>query len=116
MIYRYFFHLLRTVFGFYQKPFSSEWDSRLNEIIDSGSIVEAGEHTVIYQMGSDVIEVWISNRWYSFAHVYLVNGKFVSKEFQNRPRLNTMIRLWDIYSVERNKFLSQEYDQLFKKN
>ncbi|HBC9089455.1 TPA: hypothetical protein KE767_004467 [Citrobacter koseri] len=114
MLYKYIGHLLRMVSGFYQISFSEEWDFRLNEIMVNGAIVEAGEHTVTYQFDGDVIEIWVSNKWYAFGHIYRVNDKLVSKEFQNRPALKTMYRLWDTYSEARNKRLAEEYQSLFK--
>lgn len=106
-------HCANTLFGMYQRPYSEAWDKHLNEIMDGYKYVEAGQYTITFEYENDIIEIWTSNRWYAFGHIYYVNGKGVEKEHEFRPRFMTMLRLWDLYSSERNKFLNENYDALF---
>lgn len=98
----------------HQQKFSEEWDERLNELLDMGEIVDCSEHTLSIEYLGNEIEIWCSNRWYSFAHAYRVNGTPVDKNRQYRPRLKTMFRLQGVFQSERNKALDNDYLALFK--
>lgn len=106
-------HIENTIFGMYQKPFSSDWDNRLNEAITHGEVVRAGEHTIEIKHNGILMSVWVSNRWYAFGHLHYINGKFVPEELQYRPRFKTMERLFALYKRERDEFLNSEYKNLF---
>lgn len=106
-------HIGNTVFRMYQKPFSRDWDKRLNEVIEHGKVVRAGEHTIEIQHNGIVMSIWTSNRWYSFGNLHYINGKYVPEELQFRPRFKTMEKLWELYQRERSEFLDSEYKNLF---
>lgn len=106
-------HIGNTVFRMYQKPFSSDWDNRLNEAITHGKVVRAGDHTIEIKHNEILMSIWVSNRWYAFGNLHYINGKFVPEELQFRPRFKTMERLFTLYKRERTKFLNSEYKNLF---
>jgi hypothetical protein len=84
MIYFEMFKVWLSVLGgiLFQESYSAGWDKKLNELMDAGVEVDMSYHTVI--LGG--IEIWTSNRWYSYAHAY-------GKEFPRaRPSIKTMIR------------------------
>lgn len=107
-------HIANTIFGMYQRPFSRDWDSRLDDAITHGEVIRAGEHTLEIIHGDNLLSVWVSNRWYSFGHLWYANGKPVNGDIQFRLRFKTMRRLWDLYQRERCAFLDSEYKNLFK--
>lgn len=72
-----------TFFGaLHQYPYCDIWDKKLNELIDAGN-AKMGYHTLIFNN----IEVWVSNRFYSYGHIYRAGIK------AHRPSIKTMIRL-----------------------
>lgn len=106
-------HIGNTIFGMYQRQYSSDWDLRLDEAITHGKVIKAGECTLEIVQDDDLLSVWIANRWYAFGHLYYANGKFVERNIQFRPRFKTMKRLWALYQKERAEFLNVEYKSLF---
>lgn len=45
-------------------------------------------------IGEHTVEVWIANHWYSFGHLYRLDGEYVSPSCRHRPRFRTMRRLY----------------------
>lgn len=86
-------HAARTVCGFYLHPFSKAWDEELNHILDCGAILRITECTITIFTKTDVVEIWIANQWHACAHVHLINGIEVPKNWV-RPRFRTMRRLY----------------------
>lgn len=84
MLYFEMFKVWVSVLGgsLFQESYSEGWDKKLNELMDQDVEVRTSYHTVIL----DGIEIWTSNRWYSYAHAY---GKKFPKA---RPSIKTMIR------------------------
>lgn len=106
-------HIGNTIFGMYQRQFSSEWDKRLDDAITHGKVIKTSEYTIEIMHGYDLLSIWVENRWYAFGHLYYANGKFVERNIQFRPRFRTMNKLWDLYKKERYAFLDSEYKNLF---
>lgn len=75
----------------FQKSYSRAWDKTLENLIDTKTPVKFNPHTV--EIGD--YEVWISNRWYSYATPYC--GAFsVSKRVPEcRPSIKVMIKFSD---------------------
>ncbi|MBA8034187.1 hypothetical protein HV096_19275 [Citrobacter freundii] len=107
-------HFANLIFGMYQHTFSEWWDSRLNNLLDKGEVIEAGMYTLRIKYKGDGIEIWCSNKWYSFGNEYRVNNRTVDNERQYRPRFKTMVKLWNIYQSEREKHLDEDYLSMFK--
>ncbi|WP_051640572.1 hypothetical protein [Siccibacter colletis] len=107
-------HFANTLFRMHQQPFSDEWDARLNELLDHGEIVDCRENTLTIKYLGNEVDIWCSNKWYSFGHAWRVNGFYVDINRQYRPRINTMVRLWDVFQTERNMALDNEYLSLFR--
>ncbi|EOF6267714.1 hypothetical protein ACK1GW_004997, partial [Salmonella enterica] len=82
MLKNYLCHIANTLTGMYQLPFSQEWDARLNKLLDEGVLLSVGEYTATFSAGENTVEVWIANRWYSFGHLYCLDGEYVSPSCQ----------------------------------
>lgn len=89
----YLNHGLRLLFGMHQKPFCKEWDELLNSVMDEGEIVDSSECTITFQYAGKRYGVWIENQFYSFGHIYYLDGKSVASKYYRRPSLKTMVRL-----------------------
>lgn len=111
----YLAHIGNSIFGMYQQPYSAEWDSLLNSILDEGRIKEVRSCAMTFEYQGNDIEVWCMNKWYSFGHVYSVNGQSVGRGREFRPSIKTMVRLWAVYSELYEKQLDSDYFNLFKK-
>lgn len=89
---KYLGHVIRIVTGMYQEEYNKDWDAKLNELLDkhweSASLSQNG---VVLRLG--VWQVWVGNKWYAYGHSYYVADKYISREFQYRPKMSTMIRL-----------------------
>jgi hypothetical protein len=83
-------HSVNTVLVMYQAPFSEAWDRHLRRILAEGEITEINQHAVTFLYGGDVLEIWIANRWYFYAHLFRLNGECVERKLQARPRFKTM--------------------------
>ncbi|EBN8660567.1 hypothetical protein ACK1DB_001181 [Salmonella enterica] len=94
MLKDYLCHIANTLTGMYQLPFSQEWDARLNELLDEGVLLFVGEYTATFSTGEHTVEVWITNRWYSFGGLYCFDGECAPQHLQARPRFRTMRRLY----------------------
>lgn len=102
----WFRHLCCTVLRMYQQPYSHEWDVQLNRILDKGTVVEASTCTLTLHYEGMYYEVWTSNRWYAFGHLYRTGTQsdyerrrcaMVPKKGWRRPRFRTMLRLWSVF-------------------
>ncbi|UCQ42998.1 hypothetical protein [Edwardsiella piscicida] len=111
----YIGHALRTVTGFYQEPFSEEWDLRLNDMIENGDVVECRENAVDFLYRGSVISLWVGDKWYSFGYEYLINGGDVPEDMRFRPRFKTMKKLWGLHSNYRRKDLIEYYTALHER-
>ena len=122
----YIGHAFRTVFRFYQKPYSEEWDTVLNELLDSlengKASVEMRDHCLRFSFEKEVYEVWVANRWYAYGNLYVekkANVRLslgIPDEYRYRPKFSTMIRLNDVCrnleSVHHEVKVNQLYDSI----
>ena len=125
-LFLYIGHAFRTVFGVYQRPYSKEWDTVLNQLLDA---VEQGKcsaeiknYCICFKFEEEVCEVWVANRWYAYgillakqkANVHWNND--IPHEYQYRPKFSTMIRLNDVCrnleSVHHEVKINQLYDSI----
>ena len=122
----YIGHAFRTVFRFYQKPYSEEWDTVLNELLDAlekgKASVEMRDHCLRFSFEKDTCDVWVANRWYAYGNLYAEKKTNVSLSLgipdkcQYRPKFSTMIRLNDVVTnlknVEQRVKINQLYDSI----
>ena len=93
MILDYMGHVLRIVFKFYQEPFSKKWDTQLNMLIVFGTVVKVTPYTIIFEYNKNHYEVWLANKYYSYAFIRRYNHSLVPDTLQFRPKFKTMLRL-----------------------
>ena len=122
----YIGHAFRTVFGVYQMPYSKEWDTVLNELLDA---LEKGKASaemcnccLRFSFENEAYEVWVDNRWYAYGNLYAKRkanvgwSSNIPREYQYRPKFSTMIRLNDVYrnleSVHHEVKNNQLYDSI----
>ena len=122
----YIGHAFRTVFGLYQTQYSKEWDTVLNELLDSlengKCSAEIKNYCICFKFEKEVYEVWVANRWYAYGNLYAeqkanVRLSFgIPREYQYRPKFSTMIRLNDVCenleSVQHKVKIDQLYDSI----
>lgn len=106
----YLNHGLRLLFGMHQKPFCGDWDNLLNQIIDSGSVVEHCACTITLIYAGRTYEVWTANEFYSYGYIWRMDEVAVDGNFQRRPSLKTMLRLHGL----KNKLADEDF-QNFKR-
>jgi hypothetical protein len=106
----YLNHGLRLLFGMHQQPFCHEWDALLNQIIDSGKVVDHSDHTITFLHAGRTYQLWTSNEFYSFGHIFRLDDVKVPNKFERRPSLKTMLRLHEI----KNRLASGDF-QKFKR-
>ncbi|MGG6192992.1 hypothetical protein ACQV2B_02695 [Pantoea allii] len=102
------FHPLLVLTRFYHERYSREWDEELNRIIDSDSQPEIRRHTAKFNVDGKCYEVWIANAYYSFGHIYSVDGVYAPKKLQRRPSISTMIRLGKLVNDVKNDIENEE--------
>lgn len=107
----YAFHALRSVFCDYQQPFNTQWDERLQQVLDTGELLSVGEHLATFSHDGDVLSIWIANRWYSYAHLYQLNGEAIPRGMEVRPRFSTMRRLHALVSASAQR--PQSIDEFY---
>ncbi|MGX5220265.1 hypothetical protein ACVTMO_16735 [Pseudomonas segetis] len=84
--YRFLFvWAVSTFFGLlHQKKYCREWDESLGVLLEKHwDTAQVGEHTA--KIGS--VEVWVSNKFYSFGHIYRTSVP------ERRPGIWNMYRL-----------------------
>ena len=122
----YIGHAFRTVFRFYQMPYSEEWDTVLNELLDSlekgKASAEIRNHCLRFSFEKEIYEVWVANRWYAYGNLYAEQNANVRlsfgipREYQYRPKFSTMIRLNDVVTnlenVEQRVKINQLYNSI----
>ena len=122
----YIGHAFRTVFRAYQMSYSKEWDTVLNELLDSlengKCSAEIKNYCICFKFEKEVYEVWVANRWYAYgnlrskqkANVHWSND--IPREYQCRPKFSTMIRLNDVCknleSAHHKVKINQLYDSI----
>ena len=122
----YLGHSFRTVFRFYQMPYSEEWDTVLNELLDSleNGKCSAQIHTCVLRICCEKgsCDVWVANRWYAYGNLYAKQkanvhwSDGIPHEYHYRPKFSTMIRLNDVVTnlknVEQRVKINQLYDSI----
>ncbi len=86
-------HIIRTVTGFYDAPFSHAWDEELSSILNEGELLDANGYVATFAHSGNIYEVWVANRWFAFAELYCLNGEYIERRKERRPRFRTMYRL-----------------------
>ncbi len=102
-----FNHLLRKIFGIYQKPYSESWDKLLNDILDHGQIISASRHTVNFEYQGCEFSVWNANKYYAYGYLYRLDGYDINDENKFRPKFKTMKRFSKRIQDERNSFFDK---------
>lgn len=104
-VFEYVGHSFRTVFGRYQMPYSKEWDTVLNQLLDA---VEQGKcsaeihgHVLRISGEAESYDICVANRWYAYGNLYMIwpapgSGKVVQDNHMFRPKFSTMLRLNDV--------------------
>lgn len=92
-LWMYFVHPIMVVTFFYQERYSAGWDKELNRLMDADPTPEVSMYTAIFRVDGKKYEVWIANRYYSYGHIYWVDGINAPKQVRNRPSFRTMCRL-----------------------
>ncbi|MFD3300281.1 hypothetical protein [Aquipseudomonas alcaligenes] len=89
-----------TWFGLlYQNRYCGEWDAALSALLDKhADKIEVGEHTTTI----NGVEIWTSNRFYAYGHIYDSSMPW------RRPGLWNMYRLW---CLTRAKHRQREQDR-----
>lgn len=122
----YIGHALRTVFRVYQMPYSKEWDTVLNELLDTlengKCSAEIKNYCICFKFEKEMYEVWVANRWYAYGNLCAeqkanARSSFdIPREYQYRPKFSTMIRLNDVCknlgSVHHKVKINQLYDSI----
>lgn len=89
-----FKHLLQLIFGMYNYPLSKQWDTRLDTLLETGTLVELRDHVIeLKNDKGDVYSVWVSNKFYAYGHLYRKNGEYVSEQARRRPSYKTQVKL-----------------------
>ena len=122
----YIGHAFRTMLRLYQMPYSKEWDTILNELLDTlekgKASAEIRNYCLRFSFEKEVYEVWVANRWYAYGNLYAKQkanvhwSNDIPREYQCRPKFSTMIRLNDVVTnlenVEQMAKLNQLYDSI----
>ena len=122
----YIGHVFRTMFGVYQRSYSKEWDTVLNELLDAlekgKASAEIRNHCLRFSFEKEAYEVWVDNRWYAYGNLYAKQKANVGwssnilREYQYRPKFSTMIRLNDVCrnleSIHHEVKVNQLYDSI----
>ena len=108
-------HILRTITGFYNKPYNKQWDAKLNEILDS---VDHGAKVILgdARITVDEYEIWIENKYYCYAHAWRINGIYTPKHLQFRPKFSTMKRLDKLVQEIKAKEIQEGAERLYGKS
>ena len=119
----YIGHAFRTMFGFYQMPYSKEWDAVLNELLDAlengKCSAEVDNYCLRFKFQQQLYDVWVANRWYAYGNLYEMlkadaqRGNKISREYQYRPKFSTMIRLNDVYKNLQSVYERVEINKLY---
>ncbi|MDE9551337.1 hypothetical protein [Xenorhabdus bovienii] len=99
-------------FFLYQHKYLAEWDKKLNYLLDNCKFIKFDKHVVTFVDGDNEYRVWTSNRFYSFAHLYELNG--VTQTLQYRPSWRTMMRLYFEVVEMKNLKAAIEYKEAIK--
>lgn len=80
----------------YKKSYSAKWDADLNHIMMVGKIISVDDRLVVFECGHRTLSVHITDRWYAFGYLEMVNGVYTEPVNQFRPKFSTMNSLWDM--------------------
>ncbi len=86
-------HIIRTVTGFYYRPFGKAWDECLQQILSEGVITSVDRYTVTFWHHGNTYEIWISDRWHAYGFLHYLNERYITSVSTHRPRFRTMYRL-----------------------
>lgn len=96
-----------TWFGLmYQKPYCKEWDAALGALLEKHwDHITADKYTAT--LGS--VEVWASNAFYSYGHIWL------SPLPSRRPGFWNMYRLWLAVDSKQKEYARREREEYARK-
>ncbi|EDM8864361.1 hypothetical protein CXA05_09535 [Salmonella enterica subsp. enterica serovar Typhimurium] len=86
-------HVVTTLGGLYQYPFSASWDALLCRLLNEGMIAGSNVYTVTFVLNGQDMTVWRAGRWYASGTLFAVNGIPLSDRQKWRPRFATLRRL-----------------------
>ena len=119
----YIGHVFRIVFQLYQHPYSKEWDTLLNELLDSlengKCSAEVRNHCLQFKFEKEAYDVWVANRWYAYGNLYAKQkanvhwSNDIPDECRYRPKFSTMIRLNDVVTNLKNVEQRVKINQLY---
>lgn len=86
-------HMVTTLGGLYQHPFSASWDALLCRLLEAGVITGSDTHTLTFTLNGQTMMVWRASRWYAYGTLFAVNGIPLADKQKWRPRFATLRRL-----------------------
>jgi len=107
-------HVINLTFGLYGRKFDKEWSDYLIEAIENHDEAKVVEHAIMFKFNGVKIEVWTSNKFYSYGHAYLLNDKMVARDCQFRPSLKAMEKLHALELKLRKEADSKNRDDFIK--
>lgn len=97
--------------GLMQRKYSKVWDDLLEDILNHGELIEFKYSCVVISFGEDTYTIWLENFPYAYAHLWKKNDQYIDRDFQFRPSIKNMIRLFDFafesqekIRIERERF------------
>ena len=119
----YIGHVFRTMLRLYQMPYSKEWDTVLNELLDAlengKCSAEVNNYCLRFKFQQQLYDVWVANRWYAYGNLYQMlkadaqRSNNISRKYQHRPKFSTMIRLNDVCRNLQSVYERVEINQLY---
>lgn len=106
-------HISRVIFRAYQQKYNREWDKKLNVILGECQFLSLDEYNVNYKYKGNTYSIWISNQWYSYAHLNRFNDESVKGCIQFRPSFSTMIRLHRVVNSIQSLGLQSDFRRIY---
>ena len=119
MIYKYIGHCLRTITGFYQRPYNKLWDEKLKWYLDGGEVlpelntISSGYLTSTITKEGKTITVWTGNKYYSYGNLYQEGMEEYRPSFETMLQLDERVSAWiAVVEADKDRKTKQAYEEL----
>lgn len=92
----YFFHGIRLISRFHNRPYLKRWDEDLNYLLDEGEFVgytDENKYTVLIRYKGQDYRIWVADEFFAYGYLIWKGSAHIPESNRHRPKFKTMLRL-----------------------
>jgi hypothetical protein len=105
--------LSNKLFCLFQQEYNKSWDDFLKRIAEESNVVGFSEHTVSFKLNNIIYTVWTENKFYSYGHLYRIDGEEVEDSVMFRPSYKVARKLYKLEIEIRTKDVRSKINKIY---